>query len=750
MSKLTYCDFEIRIEKAEKGGGKTSKSYPVEARSDVGGEALGRFRLPFTRQKLARIFDEGIWLDQEEWEEMGKKLYDALFNGAVHSLFETSFRLARAKSMGLRIKFKIQAPELVALPWEMLRRSDVNTAIARSELMPLVRYIDLPYPAEPLKIEGKLRVLIVSTNPEGTDKLDLEKESQFIEQAFKPLEQKVEVHRLNKPSKIDLYHELRRREYHIVHFMVHGLFNSNTDQGLLLLEDEQGKPAGLNEEMLDLLFTDSPATKVIVFNACQSGKTSHNKTISGVAASVVQAGVPAVVSMQYSITDMAAIYFSKEFYLCLAEGYGIDQAVSQARKALVLQYEGTNEWITPVLHMRAPDGLLFEGQETGILHYGKEADLEAQSVLEKVFKKSIPPPSKGKTHDLNIQIGPLHNGKYPVSVTESPAGTAKGELALPDVAPFLSYAEKVKLDEDERRQFADHIKQLGGELFSRLFEGDIKQAYDDSIVKARAGSLRIRITSETPDMDSIPWESLYDTEREHYIAAIGSKSMFRRQVTTKTLPAPYEMRSPLRVLFATCNPLDLPPLDLEREINWFDSSIKEEIKAGRIEVEYLKDPTTTQIIDKLQEQEFHVFHFAGYDSYAISGGKYDEGIVLLDDAGQRDYVAKNSMMQMLRGFDSIRLVVANTCYTAQKFAPSLVKAGIPSVIGMRYFVDDEVAIRFTKAFYRFLLLNDLRVDSALAETRRILFMQTENQMPGKWAFPTLYTSVPGDDFFNGA
>jgi len=236
MSKLTYSDFEIRIEKAEKRRGKATKSYPVEARSDIAGEALGRFRLPFSEEKLDRIFDEGPWLDKEEWEEMGKKLYDALFDGEVRSSFERSFSAAKAKGTGLRIKFKIQAPELASLPWEMLRRPDLNKALAQSEWMPVVRYIDLPYPVEPLKIEGKLRVLIVSASPEGADKLDLDKESRIIEQAFSPLEQLVELKRLDKPSKLDIYHELRRCDYHIVHFMLHGRFNPRTNRGLLLLE----------------------------------------------------------------------------------------------------------------------------------------------------------------------------------------------------------------------------------------------------------------------------------------------------------------------------------------------------------------------------------------------------------------------------------------------------------------------------------------------------------------------------------
>ncbi|MEK7728455.1 MAG: SUMF1/EgtB/PvdO family nonheme iron enzyme, partial [candidate division KSB1 bacterium] len=71
-------------------------------------------------------------------------------------------------------------------------------------------------------------------------------------------------------------------------------------------------------------------------------------------------GLPAVLAMQYSITDHAAIEFSRAFYDVLAEGLAVDTAVVEARKAVSFAVSNTIEWGTPVLYMRAPDGKIFD------------------------------------------------------------------------------------------------------------------------------------------------------------------------------------------------------------------------------------------------------------------------------------------------------------------------------------------------------------------------------------------------------
>jgi hypothetical protein len=81
---------------------------------------------------------------------------------------------------------------------------------------------------------------------------------------------------------------------------------------------------------------------------------------SSTAATLVRRGTPAVVAMQYEITDDAAIEFSRSFYEALADGMAVDAALAEARKGVALAIPNTLEWGTPVLYMRSPDGVLFK------------------------------------------------------------------------------------------------------------------------------------------------------------------------------------------------------------------------------------------------------------------------------------------------------------------------------------------------------------------------------------------------------
>ena len=63
--------------------------------------------------------------------------------------------------------------------------------------------------------------------------------------------------------------------------------------------------------------------------------------------------------MQFEVTDKTAVVLAREFYAALADGYPVDAALGEARKAIYAQGNEV-EWGTPVLYMRAPDGRIFD------------------------------------------------------------------------------------------------------------------------------------------------------------------------------------------------------------------------------------------------------------------------------------------------------------------------------------------------------------------------------------------------------
>jgi hypothetical protein len=98
---------------------------------------------------------------------------------------------------------------------------------------------------------------------------------------------------------------------------------------------------------------------MIWLNSCSGAAGSASAPLQSTAAELVRAGVPAVIANQLPISDSAATQLARSFYRALAEGLPVDWALSEARAMLGLSLFEALEWATPVLFMRAPDGVLF-------------------------------------------------------------------------------------------------------------------------------------------------------------------------------------------------------------------------------------------------------------------------------------------------------------------------------------------------------------------------------------------------------
>ena len=99
--------------------------------------------------------------------------------------------------------------------------------------------------------------------------------------------------------------------------------------------------------------------RLVVLNSCEGARSDVSDPFSGVAGRLIERDVPAVIGMQFEITDPAAILFASEFYTVLAEGKPIDTAVSEARLAMIADQNDV-EWATPALFMRGSATRLFE------------------------------------------------------------------------------------------------------------------------------------------------------------------------------------------------------------------------------------------------------------------------------------------------------------------------------------------------------------------------------------------------------
>ncbi|HEU5104087.1 MAG TPA: AAA-like domain-containing protein, partial [Roseiflexaceae bacterium] len=144
------------------------------------------------------------------------------------------------------------------------------------------------------------------------------------------------------------------------HFIGHGEFDPQAQDGALIMEDEDGLGFRVSGQDLSMLLHDYCETlRLVILNACEGARTSGDDPFSGTAQRLVQQGIPAVIAMQFAVTDETAIAFSQEFYAALTDGFPVDAALTEGRKAISAEAHGA-EWGTPVLYMRAPDGQIFD------------------------------------------------------------------------------------------------------------------------------------------------------------------------------------------------------------------------------------------------------------------------------------------------------------------------------------------------------------------------------------------------------
>jgi formylglycine-generating enzyme required for sulfatase activity len=340
------------------------------------GEARETLRLPFDNLQLenARLKLRNALLssggrrrkvlspEQKAVQDFGGALFDALICGEVRSRFDVSLQEAERQSKGLRLKLRVGPPELAALLWEYLydRRSDAYLVL--SHYTPVVRYLELPRPARPLAVTPPLRVLVVIADPTDTVPLSAERERRRIEIALQPLANEgwVEIHWLSPSTWRALQRTLRRGEYHVFHFVGHGEFNQLREEGQLIFVDGQRRADRLPAGKLARLLADHRSLRLALLNACESAYLEGNDPFASTAATLVRAGLPAVVAMQFEITDDAAIELSRVFYESLADNLPVDAALAEARKAIDLAVNNTVEWGTPVLYTHAPDGQIFD------------------------------------------------------------------------------------------------------------------------------------------------------------------------------------------------------------------------------------------------------------------------------------------------------------------------------------------------------------------------------------------------------
>jgi hypothetical protein len=362
-----FDELQIRLTPGREG------RYHVAVSSASGARGNGAFALPFSAVELENF---RLTVDPrggrvrgrsspqvQRAREFGEALFGALLeDDAVRDVYVAAAHDAETAGRGMRLTLHVTAaPDLAGIPWEFLYRRPAF--LAQSIWTPVVRYLDLESPPPALSVQPPLRLLGMVSQPtgDGWAALDVELERAKLEESLAPLVEDgyVQLRWLPGATLRDLQREVAHGDdFHVFHFIGHGEFDDRSGQGSLILEGADGSPRYVDGETLGTVLCDRRSVRLAVLNACEGAKASPVDPLAGVAAGLVQHDVPAVVGMQFAISDPAAITFAAELYSGMAQGFPVDVAVTEGRRALATETD--LEWATPVLFMRVPDGRLFD------------------------------------------------------------------------------------------------------------------------------------------------------------------------------------------------------------------------------------------------------------------------------------------------------------------------------------------------------------------------------------------------------
>ncbi len=343
--------------------------------------------------------------------------------------------------------------------------------------------------------------------------------------------------------------------------------------------------------------------------------------------------------------------------------------------------------------------------------------------------------------NFEIAITKRRANRYNVSV-DSPDGDPDGQFILP--ANDRAYQQLIA---SLRAGDRDAAQELGQWLFELLFTTDIKIAYR-SAMRGLGADQRLRVflkfNQSDGEITALPWELLRDPDyswlalHPNTPVSIVRYLRLRSAPTPKTPPPPL----PLRVLLTAAEPTNEPPIAATRELDAITKVLSLLELKGLAKVE-IEPHVTPEIFERRIGEGFHVWHFVGHGTFSEQA---NVGQLCFEDQTKSSIRLDAEDICLRLGGNALRLVVLNACRSGQiNTAPfrnlitSLLRHGIPTVVGMQSEVSTDTARDFAAGFYD-ALVQGWPIDIAATEGRRQVARKYAAALPD-WSIPVMYTRV---------
>jgi hypothetical protein len=298
--------------------------------------------------------------------ELGRELYNALFQGSLRDSWMMAQAIAQNQRQVLRLRLGLKGTRLPRLPWEVLHAGDRPLATGTDVAFSRYHYQLGPglwNPRETFVIRPNqpLKILMIVSGPGDQETLELAQEAAHLQEELKRRSPyglpAIELTILEQPGREQLTQALEQGQYQVFHYAGHSnLGESGGD--VYLVSKKTGLTETLNGDDLAGLLANN-GVQLAVFNSCRGAYTATSSPVDNIkernlAEALVKRGIPGVLAMAERIPDAVALTLTRLLYRNINQGYPIDLSLSRARQGLISAY-GSNQlyWALPVLYLHS-------------------------------------------------------------------------------------------------------------------------------------------------------------------------------------------------------------------------------------------------------------------------------------------------------------------------------------------------------------------------------------------------------------
>ncbi len=501
---------------------------------------------------------------EEQLPLWGAALFTAVFdsNRKADELFR---RFRDVREEGRVLSIAADQPAVLTLPWELLHTPGGTYLV--NEQPPISIRRGLPSAGDartpqPRQAKPHLHLLFIISRPEGAGFIDPRRDADAVLTALAEQEQqRVKVEFLQPPTLDALRRRLRDTRLprvDIIHFDGHGVFGKDSEadragkgdtvkgdtaatdreQGWLLFEDKEGGKDRVAAEKFGLLLHQNHAG-LVVLSACQSAAMDSKDPMSGCAARLVHAGIPAVIAMTHSVLVSMAEQLFAEFYSKLFAGETVARSLDEARHDLLFNPErgirlrgaglaeefrlDLHDWFLPALYQSGQDMALLSAeadqspepgparlsnlpkpQPSGFFGRSKELwQIERALAVEDCRRYSITGfGGQGKTAlALEASRWLLRTGLFERVCMVSYAAYQGSDPVSMAIATMSATFEQSLLDAEAARASLAETPTLLilDNLETLADDGSLAELLDAAVAWSEAGASRVLLTSRQPD-----------------------------------------------------------------------------------------------------------------------------------------------------------------------------------------------------------------------------------------------------------